>query len=136
MLILAILMSSLSNVTAQDRSLPKNPIFTDSLFCLPVKYFMFIMDDLKKGDHGIVKAQEFQEKVLAQGEENTRLKKELDMVKEERSLEKEDCFLCRDSLERKNALITNLHMENHKIKNGKTLGWAAAGLMALLFLLK
>lgn len=129
MLTLTLLMGSLSNATAQDKNKQIQPIFTDSLFCLPVRYFMFIMDDLKKGDQGIMKAQEFQQKIVAQGDENSRLKSQL-------NLEREETSLCRDTLEMKNAHIVNLRLENHKLKTGKTIWMGVAGTLAFLFLLK
>ncbi len=88
-----------------------------------------MMNDLKKGDETIVKAQEFQKNIVVQKDENARIKSQLSLAEEELSL-------CRDTLERKNALITNLHLQNNKIKTGKTIWTGVAGLLAILFLLK
>lgn len=129
MLILTLLMGSLSNATAQDKNQTPQPIFIDSVFCLPVRYFMFIMDDLKKGDQNGIKAQELQQKIIAQGDENSRMKSQL-------NLEREETSMCRDTLEMKNAHIVNLRLENHKLKTGKTIWMGIAGTLAFLFLLK
>lgn len=128
MLILVCLTSFSKTATAQSNTQPQ-PIFTDSLYCMPVHYFKLVMQDLKRGDESIVKAQELQRNIVVQKDENARIRSQM-------NIGQEDLSLCRDSLEMKNALITNLHLQNNKLRVGKTVWTGIAATLAFLFLIK
>lgn len=104
-------------------------IADDSLVCFPMRYLSFIKEDLMKGDANKKKVQELTESMTVQQNENQSLKLKL-------KTQFDECSTCRDSLEMKNALITNYHGQIKRGKNRNKLLTGVVVVLTLLFAIK
>lgn len=82
-------------------------------------------EDLMKGDQAKKELVELQKSYSTKESENKTLKTNLGVLNAEMA----SCYTCQDSLERKNALITNYHTQ---IQRGKKLNKLLTGLAVVL----
>ena len=103
----------------------------DSLVCFPIKYLSFIREDLTKGDQAKKELVELQKSYTTKESENKTLKTNLGLL----NAEMVNYSTCQDSIERKNALISNYHMQIGKAKKGnKILTGIVLALTAAFFI--
>ena len=129
-LLLAILVLSSFKGISQSSTVTVDPFDPgDSLVCFPQRYLQFMVDDIKQGKKDKVKVDELQQAAQKKDEEHQQTKIKFNM-------EREVSSSLRDSLEMKNSLITNLHIQNHGMKRKLTIWQGVALVLTVLFAVK
>jgi len=129
-LLLAILVLSSYRGISQNSTVTVDPFDPgDSLVCFPQRYLQFMVEDIKQGKKDKVMVDELQQAAQKKDEEHQQTKVKF-------IAEREVSSGLRDSLEMKNSLITNLHIQNTGMKRKLTIWQGVAVVLAILFAVK
>lgn len=85
-----------------------------------------------RGDASEKKVKELTESITIKQNENNSLEQTVKVQKDKI----DQCSLCRDSLEMKNALISNYHLQIQKGKKTNKILTGVIGVLTLLFIIK